>query len=339
VNIIRSGVLDANQRIAYTGAAPAPEKQPGEIVMTIATETVPAGGSAYGVNIPLPPEALRHRVHGAADAESFLAVGRQCAEDIVAGLKRIGREPDSFESVLDFGCGCGRVLRWLMPQLSTARVFGSDIDRQAVAWCASHLPGGAFTLNAGRPPTGFAAQSFDLIYAISVFSHLDEDFQFYWLNELRRITKPDGIVLLSIHGSFYLDTLEGSMVAEIKAKGLLFVVSDGWKNIFPDWYQIALHTKEYVLDRYERYFDVLDYIPGGMNGAQDLVVLQRRAGNEIGLDRELSLEATTSKLRSQMTVLEQSIEIKNQHILRLEGLIGAIEAGRVMRLLRWATQR
>jgi len=307
--------------------------------MAIVSQSIPAGRLEHDENIALPPESLRHRVHGAADAESFLAVGRQCAQDIAAALERVGRAPDSFESVLDFGCGCGRVLRWLMPQLSAARVFGSDIDQQALTWCAGNLHGGSFTLNAGRPPTGFAAQSFDLIYAISVFSHLDEDFQFFWLNELRRVTKPGGLVLLSIHGSYYLDTLEEAMVAEIKAKGMLFVVSNGWKNVFPDWYQIALHTKEYILDRYGRYFDVLDYLPSGMAGVQDLVVLQRRAGNEIGLDRESSLEGETRKLRSRIAVLEQGIELKNQHILRLERLIRALEAGRVMRLLRWATQR
>jgi SAM-dependent methyltransferase len=252
----------------------------------------------------------------------------------VAGLQRIGRSPDSFEAVLDFGCGCGRVLRWLKPEFTSARMFGTDIDRAAVAWCGEHLPGIAWSVNAGLPPIGYAAQSFDLIYAISVFSHLDEDFQFYWLNELRRITKPGGIVLLSIHSSFYLDNLEAAMVAEIKAKGMLFVVSDGWKNIFPDWYQIALHTKEYILDKYARYFDILEYIPGGMNTAQELVVLQRRAEDEIGLVRELSLEAETSKLRSRIAALERSIEVKNQHILRLEQLIRAIEAGRLMRVLR-----
>ncbi len=300
---------------------------------------MPAGGVKPVDTIPLPPEALRHRVHGATDAESFLTVGQQCADDIVAALKRIGREPESFATMLDFGCGCGRVLRWLMPRFGAAQVFGSDIDRQAVAWCAENLHDGAFTLNAGLPPTGFAAQSFDLIYAISVFSHLDEDFQFYWLNELRRITKPDGIALLSIHGSFYLDTLDEAMVAEIRAKGMLFVVSDGWKNIFPDWYQIALHTKEYVLERYGRYFDVLDYLPGGMNGVQDIVILRRRPEQEVGLDRELSLERETIKLRAHATLLEQSIELKNRHILRLEQLIGAIEAGRVMRVLRWASRR
>src|SRR5262249_36022192 len=138
--------------------------------MTIGSERIPTSGLDYVDTIALPPEALRHRVHGAADAESFLEIGRQCAQDIVAALECVGRAPESFEAVLDFGCGCGRVLRWLMPRFGSARLFGSDIDRQALAWCASNLPGGSFTLNAGLPPTGFATQSFDLIYAISVFS-------------------------------------------------------------------------------------------------------------------------------------------------------------------------
>jgi len=111
------------------------------------------------------------------------------------------------------------------------------------------------------------------------------------------------------------------------------------KKIFPDWYQIALHTKAYVLDQYARYFDVLEYLPGGMNGAQDLVILRRRSEPEVGLDRELLLERATSRLRSHATLLEQSIEMKNQHILRLEQLIRAIEAGRVMRVLRWVARR
>jgi SAM-dependent methyltransferase len=303
--------------------------------MTIAPENVPAVGLEQADTIPLPPELLRQRVHGAPDAESFLSVGQQCAQGIIAGLQRIDRAPDSFAAVLDFGCGCGRVLRWLMPQLGAARVFGSDIDQQALAWCAGNLHGGAFTRNAGLPPIGYAAQSFDLIYAISVFSHLDEDFQFRWLNELRRITKPGGIVLLSLHGSFSMEHLDSTNAAEIKAKGMIFLVSGGWKNVFPDWYQIALHTKEYVLETFARYFDVLDYVPRGMNDVQDLVVLRRRLVHEDRLERELSLEGEISKLRSRITFLEQSIEAKNQHILRLEQLIRAIESGRAMRLLRW----
>jgi len=306
--------------------------------MMTATENVPAARPEQSTSISLPPESLRHRVHGAADAESFLEVGRQCAQDIVAGLRRIDRDVGSFEAVLDFGCGCGRVLRWLLPQFGAAHVYGTDIDQQAVAWCSANLFGSAFGVNAGLPPTGYASQSFDLIYAISVFSHLDEVFQFYWLNELRRITKPGGIVLLSIHGSYYMRNLPSDMVADIEASGMKFVVSGGWKDIFPDWYQIAFHTQAYVEQEYGRYFEVLDYVPGGVNGVQDLVVLRRRPVDAVALERELALQVETSRLRSHIALLERSIETKNQHIAYLENLIRAIEAGRVMRLLRWATR-
>ena len=128
------------------------------------------------------------------------------------------------------------------------------------------------------------------------------------------------------------------MAAEIESKGMKFVVSNGWQNIFPDWYQIAFHTREYVIKHYGRYFEVVDYIPGGMNAVQDLVILQRRAADDVALDRQLGLEAGMSKLRSHNRLLESSIETKNQHIQRLEQLIKAIESGRVMRFLRLATR-
>ena len=47
------------------------------------------------------------------------------------------------------------------------------------------------------------------------------------------------------------------------------------KGIFPEWYQIAYHTKEYVFNRYAKHFDVLDYIPGGLANLQDMVILKK----------------------------------------------------------------
>ena len=149
--------------------------------MTSATESMPAGGLEHRANTPLPPESLRQRVHGAADVESFLEVGRQCAQDMEAALKHIGMSFSAFETILDFGCGCGRVLRWFIEQHQQKHVFGTDIDRQAMAWCAANIVGGSFSVNAGLPPLVFASNSFDLIYAISVFSHLNEGTSFIGL--------------------------------------------------------------------------------------------------------------------------------------------------------------
>jgi SAM-dependent methyltransferase len=306
----------------------------GDRDMTTAIERMLAGGLEHTANTPLPPESLRQRVHGAADAESFLAVGQQCAKDIVAALDRVGRGSDSFAAVLDFGCGCGRVLRWLMPKFAMARVFGTDIDRQAVGWCHKHIAGGAFILNAGLPPSGFASNSFDLIYAISVFSHLNEEYQFHWLNELRRMTRPGGVVLVSLHGSHYMDKLSPDILTHIENQGMIFIVSDGWKGVLPHWYQSAFHSEAYVLKQYARYFDVLAYIPGGINGVQDAVVLQRRTNDEPLLEQEIRSYSGVRQLHARIRSLEHLIDIKNEHIAGLETTIERLQSRRGMRLVR-----
>jgi hypothetical protein len=114
------------------------------------------------------------------------------------------------------------------------------------------------------------------VYAISVFTHLDEDRQFLWLEELERITRPAGVVLLTVHGEHAREALSAEDAAAVERDGFRFVFSDNMRGIFPDWYQNAFHTKEYVLERYAARFDVAGYVPRGMNGHQDVVILRRR---------------------------------------------------------------
>ncbi len=45
-------------------------------------------------------------------------------------------------------------------------------------------------------------------------------------------------------------------------------------GVFPEWYQNAYHTKEYIFDRYSEYFDILDYMFQVIGNRQDVVVLK-----------------------------------------------------------------
>src|ERR1700687_4085275 len=91
------------------------------------------GGDAALVGtdgLPLPSPLLRLRVAGTTDTSWFLKGGQMAEKAIRDVLERSGLPIDAFNAILDFGCGCGRVLRrW---QNLDARVCGSDISAAAV---------------------------------------------------------------------------------------------------------------------------------------------------------------------------------------------------------------
>jgi SAM-dependent methyltransferase len=222
----------------------------------------------------LPPASLRYRVHGSPHIDGFLKVGKRSSEDIEAALKSIGKDLNSFQNILDFGCGCGRTLLWFASRSQSSDLYGTDIDAEAISWCRNNLTFAGFGANGPLPPLEYSSEMFDLIYAISVFTHLGEDHQFRWLNELGRITSPKGIVLLTLHGRSVWKDLPQEDVADIRKRGFRFVTAIHMKGVFPEWYQNAYHTKQYVLEQYSNYFDVVDYIPRG-SGRQDVVILQK----------------------------------------------------------------
>lgn len=271
-------------------------------------------------------------MHGAADSASFLAVGEQCSHDLQAALALVGRSLDSFAAILDFGCGCGRTIRFLAPQLGAANIYGTDIDREAVTWCRANVPG-AYLVNDALPPIGYQAASFDLIYAISVFTHLDEVIQFNWLHELQRLTRPGGLVVLTTHGETHIRDLPDTMRSTLLERGFLYVASDGWRNIFPQWYQDSFHTQAYVAQQFQRYFEVRTIIPAGMNHRQDIVILQRRAEDGLPAAPPLPAWARVVQLEREAAALHRTVKRKDAHIQRLEQLLDQIAQGRVMRLL------
>jgi SAM-dependent methyltransferase len=214
---------------------------------------------------PLPPRRLMVRVAGTADAEWFLRSGR-AGYDAVAAHVPLGE----VEAVLDFGCGCGRVTRHWAD--FDGAVAGSDLDQTAVDWCRRNLPFGRFEVNGLEPPLAFEDASFDLVYALSVFTHLPAELQLAWRDELLRVLRPSGYLLVTTHGRSYLPRLEPAERRRFE-HGELVV---RWADLPGTNLCSAYHPERYLRETFSDALELVELVPEGAlgNPTQDLVVLR-----------------------------------------------------------------
>jgi len=230
--------------------------------------------------VAIPPARLRHRVHGALDRDSFLNVGKNVSNDLRRFVKTAGHEWGDFKNILDFGCGSARVMRYFLANKGNAQYSGIDIDSALIDWCQSNIPGVHWQTNGYHPPTEFADNSFDLVYAISVFTHLNEEFQNEWLQELHRITSPGAILILTVHGEplFANAAMNSKQRTQLAQDGFLFVTGTTGKlklDGLPDFYQTAYHSQPYINRVWGKLFEIVAHVPQGIGHNQNAVILKR----------------------------------------------------------------
>lgn len=221
--------------------------------------------------LPIPPASLRILVAASPDIAWFLESGRRGAESIRTVLERNALALDRAVPLLDFGCGCGRVVRHFAAL--GGGIHGTDLNPTLVQWCRRHLRFGHFDTNALEPPLPFEDGRFGLVYALSVFTHLPEALQIAWMQELRRVLRAGGHLLLTTHGARYLAEL-GPRDRERFEAGQLVVRRDDrpGSNVCG-----AYHPHAYVREHLARGFAVVDSVPEGATGnpRQDLWLLRR----------------------------------------------------------------
>jgi SAM-dependent methyltransferase len=217
-------------------------------------------------DLPLPPPEARFRVAGTDDLSVFLTLGERGYKALSESLRRAGSPLESLGRVLDFGCGVGRVLRYWRAAPGM-ELYGSDIDPDAIAWASANFPIAQFQTNTLEPRLDYPDGRFDLVYALSVFTHLTEDLQMPWLNELLRIIRPGGLLYFTTHGATYRHMLNAAQVEQFDKSQLVVVGAERPGSNYCG----AFHPEDFVREVMigGTGSELVEYVPKGALGNPD----------------------------------------------------------------------
>ncbi len=161
-----------------------------------------------GLPAPVQLKNLRHTPNG---LQSYLNGGKRDHETMMKILTEVGFHVQPGQVILDFGCSTARLLRWFKDDAEKVEFWGVDIHAGDIAWCKMNLsPPFKFATTTTQPHLPFEDNTFDLIYAGSLFTHIDDQAD-SWFLELRRVMKPGAMAYVTIHDQHTIDIFEGRL--------------------------------------------------------------------------------------------------------------------------------
>src|SRR5262245_55063659 len=228
---------------------------------------------------PIPPATNRMRV-GSRGIGRFMQAGRNCYRPLQAAIGSYFRSTDGRPRVLDFGCGVARTLRYFRQE--DFELHACDVDVSAIDYVHAAFPGVSAYPSSYEPPLRYASDHLDIVYAISVWTHLAPGKQIPWLLEMKRILRPGGLALLTTFGPYAYRRGTHQRHITFSYDDLVrtgFQYSEYTEETRSPGagpsYGVAAHTPGYIRPEWSKYFRVLDVQEGVIDDLLDLVVLQK----------------------------------------------------------------
>lgn len=240
---------------------------------------------------PMPSAADREGYHGDRHYEHWLN-GLRDHSLLLRRLSARALQPRQGEAILDFGCASGRVLRHFLCQTPGFDLWGADLNLRNIEWLRRFLaPTLKVFQSTALPNLPLEDRSFALVYAFSVFTHIDE-LELAWLLELRRILRPGGVAYLTVHTENTWAALAPNIPlyhAILRHAGdypELKITPESFKRPLPGErvvfaaktgkaYNVnIIQTTDYLRSTWGRFFEVVDFFPRGA-GYQDVIVLRK----------------------------------------------------------------
>jgi SAM-dependent methyltransferase len=203
----------------------------------------------------LPSEDVQKLTNGLAGATTLRAAAGLYANtaDLIAKHNPELRDP----KILDFGCGWGRITRFLPQITAVGNIYGTDVDAGLIKACQDHLHASNYTVMTSGAALPYPDQMFDVVLSNSVFSHLSEASHRFHVGEIARVLKPGGLFL-------------GTILSEASMAKMYDVRTDWITRVTGPRAQVeaALARREFVYSSTGRWTDYgIAFIPQGWTTA------------------------------------------------------------------------
>lgn len=211
----------------------------------------------------------------ALNYKDYYEDGLGTAIELIDFIKPYMNFTDGKVSILDWGCGPGRIVRHLpllLPEQN--KIYGCDYNSNYINWCKKNIPAVSFLENDLLPPAGFSDNSFDWIYGLSILTHLSLQSHQAWIEELFRILKPGGLLLITTHGEIFKEKLGAAELAIFNSGELVIRTStrEGHRTF------AAFHPEKFMQGLLSG-FEIIEYLSGGSKeniaGTQDMWLVKK----------------------------------------------------------------
>jgi SAM-dependent methyltransferase len=222
-----------------------------------------------------------------AEVTSYAQRAHNVIELIEEALIEGGRTFDDVDRWLDFGCGYGRVVRFLVRRVPAERVFVSDVISEGVDFCAAEF--GVHAVYSQAELDRVSLGSFDFIYAVSVITHLNEANSTAFLRLVGDSLNEGGIALFTTHGRWSIENIglygpeyearRSEIAARVEERGIAYLPYE----FVDEDYGMTWHSREYIEARMAELHGgrlaLLMFRPHALDGHQDVYAFQRLRGS------------------------------------------------------------
>ncbi|MGE5491989.1 MAG: methyltransferase domain-containing protein [Actinomycetota bacterium] len=255
--------------------------------------------SYKGFPLPgFPSDALQTMTVGSSNQWALME-GFNFYRSVKSILERNGHQLNRKSPLLDFGTGWGRYARIFMRDVHPDHITGVDVMPNMVDTCKSTFPYATFKLVPSLPPSDLPANTYQLIVAYSVFSHLSEAAATAWIREFSRILAPGGMIAITTQGRRFLSFCEdirkqgqfdhpwhanlarsfvdrAACEAAYDRGEYLFSATGGGDALSSSFYGETLIPQKFVEDNWASYLDLVEFKDDGQL-PQALIVMRKPA--------------------------------------------------------------